>query len=356
MYNIHLLPAAFGDSILIEYGDTGKEKYILIDGGPYYNYPILAEALKKVCPKLEALELLIVTHVDIDHIDGIVRMLNESSLNFVIEEIWFNGLEQLNKIPSNLLGVDQGDYLSILIKEKNIPQNISHFLGGPVMINEEGLPRFTLRGGMKIILISPDESTLVELQRKWEKESEYLKDPETFRMKLEEDCRYSDLALLGEEEISDWQQETIVADNALANRSSIAFIGEYEGKSCLFSGDAPTSVHLKVVDQLLKEIGAEKLKLNAWKLAHHGSKKSTLLSLMNKIDADKILVSSNGARYKHPEPQTIAKLLLPKMEGMEFHFNYLTLFNQYWDDDTIKMKYRYQTYYGKDDIGLSVNL
>lgn len=356
MYNIHLLPAAFGDSILIEYGDIGKAKYILIDGGPYYNYPILAEALKKVCPGIKSLELLIVTHVDIDHIDGIVRMLNESSLNFVIEEIWFNGLEQLNKIPSNLLGVDQGDYLSILIKEKKIPQNSSHFQGGPIMINDKGLPKFKLKGGMEITLIGPDESTLVELQRKWEKESEYLKDPEAFRKKLEEDSRYSDLALLGEEEISDWQQETIVADNALANRSSIAFIGQYEGKSCLFSGDAPSSVHLEAVDLLLKETGAEKLKLNAWKLAHHGSKKSTLPSLMNKIDTNKILVSTNGARYKHPEPQTIAKLLLPKKEGMEFHFNYLTTFNQYWDNDAIKKKYRYQTYYGKDNIGLSVSL
>ncbi len=357
MYRIHLLPAGFGDSILIEYGLEGEQKYILIDGGPYYNYPVLSSALKRICPDLRSLELLIVTHIDIDHIDGIIRLLNEKTISFEIDQIWFNGYEQLCKIPNDMLGIDQGDYLSILIKEKNIKQNITHFEGGPIMIPSSGiLPNFILPGGMEITVISPAQDALEELLLNWERESKYLKDPEAFRKQLEEDNRYIGLDLLGEEDISDWQSETVIGDTSLANRSSIAFIGRYEGKSCLYSADAPTETHLNALNELLKESGEQELKVDAWKLAHHGSKKSTLSGLMKKINADKILVSSDGQRYKHPDPQTIAKLLSAKKENVEIYFNYLTKFNKYWNDESRQNDLFYKAFYGENEMGLTVNL
>src|SRR5690606_31646473 len=94
MYNIHLLPASFGDSILIEYGDD-QPNYILIDGGPYFAFKDVFSAMKKVAPRLDTIELLVVTHIDIDHIDGIVNMLNGNELPFKIEQVWFNGWKQL---------------------------------------------------------------------------------------------------------------------------------------------------------------------------------------------------------------------------------------------------------------------
>ena len=68
MFNIHMLPASFGDSMLIEYGPKGKQKYILIDGGPYYQFDEIVTVLKEKVPFMKEIELLVITHVDIDHI------------------------------------------------------------------------------------------------------------------------------------------------------------------------------------------------------------------------------------------------------------------------------------------------
>ena len=84
MYNIHLLPASFGDSILIEYGTTSP-KYILIDGGPYFAVDEVLKDIKRIAPHLTELELLVVTHIDIDHIDGIVAILNQPVVPFKVK-------------------------------------------------------------------------------------------------------------------------------------------------------------------------------------------------------------------------------------------------------------------------------
>lgn len=92
MYNVHLLPAAYGDSILIEYGKT-ESQYVLIDGGVYYNFEELVQAIKQVAPELKRLELLVITHIDTDHIDGILTILNKEDIPFIVKDIWFNGFQ-----------------------------------------------------------------------------------------------------------------------------------------------------------------------------------------------------------------------------------------------------------------------
>ena len=173
MYNIHLLPALFGDSILIEYGKKTKPSYILIDGGPFYGFSKMMKGLKKAAPKLKELELLIVTHIDIDHIDGIVKLLNQKKLPFTIKEVWFNGYDEIKDLKSDILGTKQGEYSSLLIKEKGLKQNETFFKGKAVMVNDYNkLPSFSLKGGMEITLLSPGKEGLVKLKNLWEDESE----------------------------------------------------------------------------------------------------------------------------------------------------------------------------------------
>lgn len=359
MYYIHLLPSAYGDAILIEYGTTEHPSYILMDGGPYYNFENLAAGIKRVTPSLRKLELLVVTHVDIDHIDGMVRLLNQEKLPFTVDEIWFNGFNQIKHlIPPDVLGYLQGDYLSMLIKDLNIPQNVQHFGGGAIAVSDyQNLPTFILPGGMEITLLSPGIDLLTRQAIDWENESKWINDLVGLRDKFEDDTRYSDLGVLGDEiDISDLQNAAEAPDKSLANESSIAFIGTYEGKSCLFAGDAPTDALLRAIKPLLIKRGEEKLKLNAWKVAHHGSKKSTLNAIMVKIDAGKLLISSDGAKYGHPSPETIAKLLKYAQGSLEFYFNYKTKFNERWDKDAYKKKYNYGTHYPAGEPGITVSL
>src|SRR5918995_1758834 len=71
MLRIDMLPAAQGDALWIEYGDAGKPKRILIDGGTSSSWPEGLRMRIETLPKGERhFELLIVTHIDADHIEG----------------------------------------------------------------------------------------------------------------------------------------------------------------------------------------------------------------------------------------------------------------------------------------------
>ncbi|MBL7733691.1 MAG: MBL fold metallo-hydrolase [Chitinophagaceae bacterium] len=358
MYNIHLLPALFGDSILIEYGKKSKPSYILIDGGPFYGYAKLMKGLKKVAPNLKELELLVITHIDIDHIDGVVKLLNQKKPPFTINEIWFNGYDEIKDLKSDMLGVSQGEFSSLLIKEKGLKQNETYFKGKAVMVsNYNKLPVFSLKGGMEITLLSPGKEGLVKLKNLWESESETNHDFEVIKSKLDSDSRYKIKPddLLGDL-VEDNAGDDATPDKSVPNLSSIAFIGKYDNKTCLFAGDATSEYLLKAINPILKKSGKSKLKVDAWKLAHHGSKKSNQPALMDKMDTKNMLVSSNGDRYKHPDKECIAKLL-EKNKGLKFYFNYYSKQNKVWDDAALQKKYGYKAIYPADgEEGISVKL
>jgi beta-lactamase superfamily II metal-dependent hydrolase len=343
MYKIHLLPASFGDSILIEYGDA-QVNYILIDGGPYFAFEEMFEGLKRVAPKLTELELLVITHIDIDHIDGIIMLLNQDHLPFKIREVWFNGFKQI-KEADDLLGPLQGEYMTLRITENDLPHNTS-FNSGPVVIQDyNALPRIVLPGGMELILVNPGLKSLAGLLDKWQDLINDIGNEAAFKNRLEEDDRYES-DLLGEEStIEELQVATIPGDKSKANLSSIAFIGKYDEKYCLFAADASSDALLPAIQFLIDEAGGDRLHLNAWKLAHHGSKGSTLTKLMEKIDCKQMLISSDGKRYKHPNEETIARLIANNGPDLTFYFNYRTSFNERWDGTKVKEDYKFSSFY-----------
>lgn len=356
MYKIHLLPAGFGDSILVEYGKD-EPHYILIDGGPYHVYPELIKAIKRVAPAMKEIELLVVTHVDIDHIDGIVVMLNQQILPYTIRQIWFNGRDELQKV-TDLLGGIQGEYLSVLINKLAIPHNISFDSNVCVVTDPKRPPVVKLKGGMEIRLLNPGVEALKKLLPVWDKDLARLGEAEDMASKLETDHRYGqDDDLLGGLSIKKMQNLEINGDKSEANGSSIAFIGTYEGKSCLFAGDAFTDYLLPAVEIMLAESGEDRLELDAWKLAHHGSKKSTLDALMQKIQCKKILISSDGKRYKHPDQACIAKLLKHNGPDLTLYFNFLTEFTEFWDDEDMKSDHGYETVFPEPGTsGITIEL
>lgn len=358
MYKVHLLPALFGDSILIEYGKKSKPAYILIDGGPYYGYSKMMKGLKKVAPNLKELELLVVTHIDIDHIDGIVRLLNQKKLPFAINEVWFNGYNEIKDLKSDIMGAKQGEFSSLLIKERGLKQNETFFKGKAVMVsNYNKLPEITLPGGMKLTLLSPGNQALVKLKELWESETDTDNDFAVIKSKLDSDSRYKPVAedMLGDL-VEDHATDEASPDKSVPNLSSIAFIATYDQKTCLFAGDATSEYLLKAINPMLKKSGKSKLQLDAWKLAHHGSKKSNQVSLMDKIDTKNMLVSSNGDRYDHPDKECIANLLERNKPGLNFYFNYYSRQNKVWDDAALQKKYKYKAFYPAEGDGISFTL
>jgi len=114
-----MLPAAQGDSLWIEYGQAAHPYRVLIDGGTAATYDWLRTRIRSLPSNQRRFELLVVTHVDADHIEGAVRLLNDPALDLEFGDIWFNGWDQL----SDMLGPLQGEFLSALIKTGELPWN-----------------------------------------------------------------------------------------------------------------------------------------------------------------------------------------------------------------------------------------
>jgi glyoxylase-like metal-dependent hydrolase (beta-lactamase superfamily II) len=104
MLNVRFLKAFNGDCILIRLDpNDGDKKHILIDGGirsTYKSYkkgkkkPVYG-ALKELIDQLresrQVIDLLILTHVDDDHIAGILEWFSNDAKAFEsIKEVWFN--------------------------------------------------------------------------------------------------------------------------------------------------------------------------------------------------------------------------------------------------------------------------
>lgn len=346
MYKIHLLPALFGDSILIEYGAAKSPRYILIDGGPYYGVKGLMSALKEIAPGLKQLELLVITHVDIDHIDGMITLLNQKKQPFKVKEVWFNGFNQLKPLKTDLLGALQGEYLTKLITRKGISHNKS-FGGKAVMVADpENLPLVNLAGGMNLTLLSPHKKALLNLKNTWDNEISKITAKESIAERWKRETRYPD----------ELGGEPPHPDNSIPNASSIAFIATYDKVSCLFAADTPSAELLRTIKPLCKKKKTKTLKVNAWKLAHHGSRKSTLPGIMKMIEAKDILVSTNGDRYKHPDKACLVALLDNSKKGLRFHFNYKSSYNEEWDEQRNKDKWEYQAFYPGSGNGITITL
>ena len=103
MLNFHVVQANHGDCFILEFGTDNNPRYILIDGGPNSIYEKhLQGELEKIKAKGGKLDLLIVSHVDNDHIIGLLDLMAELKeqdaqniqKTISIDAIWHNTFTQ----------------------------------------------------------------------------------------------------------------------------------------------------------------------------------------------------------------------------------------------------------------------
>jgi len=370
MLRIEMLPAENGDCLWIEYGEWDNPLRILIDGGTHRTYDALRERMERVDAADRRFQLLTITHIDNDHIDGIVRLLQNPQIAYSFRDIWYNGWPHLDNAESDALGPVQGEYVAARIRHDGLPWN-DEVAGAAVAIAQEGrLPRVTLPGGLELVLLSPTPEKLERLRKKWRKvitdvERDYP-DPgsaEDWLLRLEDDARYDpddDGDLLGDDEAPDVEalsRKKTGYDRSAANGSSIAFLLEYEGKRVLLAGDAHATVLANSVELYLEELDLDRLPLDAFKLPHHGSKKNLTKRLLGLIDCRRYLVSTNGRRHHHPNDEAMARVLAHGGEEKALIFNYRVPRTEKWDDAELRAAYGYTTRYpplGREGIALEL--
>ena len=131
---VELLPASFGDCILVT-APYGRSTYrLLVDTGPdRTSLRALRERLEQIplTAGKRRIDLLIVTHIDHDHIGNVDALLNDRDLHLHFGDIWFNGHEQLREFAQR--GTVEADAVSATIARRGLPLNRA-FSSGPVVV------------------------------------------------------------------------------------------------------------------------------------------------------------------------------------------------------------------------------
>lgn len=310
--HITSFPADCGDSYLCEFEIGGSTYSILVDAGTPAAGKTIAKFLKKdgTCPKID---LLVVTHIDNDHIGGVIKLLEDREINDAIQQIWFNGYTKLiggAVKPFQSLSVAQGDELDEALR--NDARWNASFNHGLVSLQSDGKPScIDLGEGANIQILSPGAPQLDLLRSNWEeaieeqrKSGKPKKKSKIQRFSAGKDIR----ALAGKK---------FYKDGAYANGSSIAFLLTVADRRLLFTGDAFPNVICDAA-QFLSE---DPIPIDVFKLSHHGSAKNTDLRIVEKFPATHYFVSTDGT-HDHPNDETIARILVGAQSEKTIYFNY----------------------------------
>ncbi len=386
-FRIQMLPARQGDALWIEYGAADDLHRILLDGG-------FRTTIRTVEDRIRALadapgnpngkchfELGVVSHIDADHIEGIVELLG-AAMPVTFGDFWFNGRKHLD-LPAvqpsidddSTLGGKHGLFLDTALELSKTSWN-RFFGGGPVVVptRPKSLPSVELPGGMKLTLMSPTPTKLEALAKRWDDEvHEAGLDGATFKQvlramdKLHYRIGALDQELLGRKKPSgpvDVEELLKIpdgADESPANGSSIAFLAEYDGRKCLFMADAHPDAMLAAIDRIAGK--GKRLAVDAVKLSHHGSGNNVTLELLRRLDSRVFMVSTNGGGgHYHPDRQVIAKLIAGDWRPIDedniitILFNYRSEYTEIWDDQALKRRYHYAVEYATagDILELSI--
>jgi hypothetical protein len=353
MYRIHMLPALFGDCLWVDYGDAPDPKVMLIDAGTAGTWKSLRRKIVdriQMSGKRLRIELFVVTHVDRDHIGGAVKFLEElGTLDVEIGEVWFNGWHHLNEssppLHKDQLGPKDGEQLSALLLEAGIPWN-SRFHRSAVVVPESGeLPVFAF-DGLTITLLSPDQKKLDALVPVWMDEvTEANLIPGEAYVIARSDA-------LGTPSVETLAALDFEMDGAPANGSSIAFLARHGETTVLFGADA----HPDILLRSLARVESSQLAggIAALKMSHHGSKANTSSDLLEILDAEHYLVSTNGSVFGHPDQEAIARVLVQGGKAKFLHFNYRVATTEPWALEGAD--FHCTAHYGTDVDGLVVDL
>ena len=353
MINVELIQAGDGDCIWIEYGKEENALHrILIDGGKSGTYKHLKSRIEKLPTEARHFDLLVITHIDADHIAGVLKLLEADDLGITFEDIWFNGYRHLSNVRAR--GVKQAEKLSDYLDQSHVNWNQAFHGKAACVDKRKKASAITLPGGMKITLFSPTKKALADLKPKWIKEAKKagLDPKEDFFFREEEDTPVSraNAVMPTPTELPDIDllaKEKLIADTSLTNGSSIAFVAEYADKKMFFTGDAHEKVLLNSIKRYYPDCSP--LYLDLFKLPHHGSDGNISQALLERIRCSKYLISTNGAYHKHPDQVALAKLIKYGGNKPDIYFNYLSKYTEVWNDPELQKQYAYQGHYPREE-------
>lgn len=316
MLNLHIVQARYGDSLILQYGTASAPRYLLIDGGPKYVYERhLRRVLGGIGEANAKLDLVILSHVDEDHVYGLLDLLNDVLWQRIrgldeiiaIDELWHNSFSKtlgedidhrlgrvldrsgparsaLSRTSKTSRDIAQGDQLTQ--RADSLGLSINPGFGSEGIITVEKSAGATVLGNLSLRILGPTEANMAELREDW---LAWLQEQE-------------DRVLVPDR--MDAERAARSLDTSVPNLSSIMVLVEADGKRLLFTGDG-RSDHL---ERGLQQAGLldpdGKLHVDVLKLPHHGSKRNITQDFVRNITADLYVISASG-RHGHPHKNTL---------------------------------------------------
>jgi Metallo-beta-lactamase superfamily len=326
------LPAFQGDCFLIHGGSEEEPVLILVDGGPSGTY---TRHLRKRLMALRderglddgqplVIDLVIVSHVDDDHINGVIDLFRElfeaakagEPPPFEVRGLWHNSFDEI--VGNSEIAVEAAQFGAAsfgpaieLAEEPEahdaglILQSVAqgHELRSLALSDElqiplnqgfDGLIRtatgaVTTRelGDIKLTVVGPRPAELAELQEthdKWLEAQRKKGKPVTPTSMLQ-----------------------ALSDDSVANLSSIVLLAEGGGRKALLTGDARSDFVMKGLEETGLIAAGGSLEVDIVKLPHHGSDRNVDEDFLTRVTAPAYLFTGNG-EYGNPERETFRML------------------------------------------------
>lgn len=338
-FTIEALPAGHGDCLWIEYGDRGTTHRVLIDCGTQGTAKALLARVDAVPANERFLELFVLSHIDSDHIGGALPFFKAVKRGLRFGDVWFNGWRHV----SGKLGARQGEMFSTAIQDFELPWNTWRD-GKTILVDAGDPPQHVLPGGMKLTLLSPRRAELDKLAPIWTRElKRYALEPggrvDYSRFLKGTPSTKADAAAL--KDVDSLADVKFAGDGGAPNGTSIALLAEFGGARALLAADAHAPVLVQSIRKLLKP-GETRLKVDLYKVSHHGSQNNVSSELVQLLDCPQYLISTNGDHFFHPDRQAIARILKYGGDKKTIIFNYNNRLNDVWGDaalENVRQKY-----------------
>jgi beta-lactamase superfamily II metal-dependent hydrolase len=361
IFSFEPLKARQGDCFLLHFGTKDEPGLVLIDGGPKQVYqPYLKKRLLEIkaargLPEEQSLlvDLLMVSHVDDDHIQGLLDLTKEEIVAkdahqprlLNVLSFWHNSFDEIIANDANeltacmkkqfgeaavfgagglpdtarleveeacseepevvasslnvLASIEQGFRLRLDAEKLEFPRN-PEFGGKLIMARENGKAK-DIAQRLKFTVVGPMEPEVKALQKK------HLQWLEVLRRKGKPIP----------------QALAAYVDESVPNLSSIVVLAEVDDKRMLLTGDARGDKILEGL-QLTGLLGpgqASTMQVDVLKVPHHGSARNLVENFFKRIIANHYVFSGNGD-YGNPERETLE--MLWKARGDEDYTIHLT--------------------------------
>ncbi|HEY8547801.1 MAG TPA: hypothetical protein VIL36_22230 [Acidimicrobiales bacterium] len=311
VFTLEALDANSGDALLVHYGTATNPRLMVVDGGFTATYrtrlkPRLAE-LHQAAGGAAPLRIdhLVVSHLDGDHIEGVVRLFEDlddaletdEAPPFTVQRLWHNSFEDalgavagpagLPVPPAEIVdGAGASDAVAASIPQARVVRDVALKLGidgnppfGGLVVGPQVVD---LGAGLEATVVGPDAARLRELQVQWERD---------VRRRVER-------GELGDAVVAAF------TDTSVPNLSSIVLLLRCDARTMLLTGDGRGDHTLAGLEAAGVLDAGGTLHVDVLKVPHHGSDRNVDRSYFERITADHYVISGNGV-HDNPSAHTL---------------------------------------------------